>query len=91
MKSKFWDWDKEPILEGIFVGQIANVGRFKKRVFIFKVDEKRISVWGTVMLLRGLYSIPFGVKIRIEFLGWFQEDEMKHKGREFKIDILEEI
>ena len=58
------------VLEGTYVGQYPNIGRYKNALFAIKsVDGKTYTIWGTREIKQALALRPIGKKVRIQFIG----------------------
>lgn len=91
MAFNFVEWKENQSRVLIYRGRIPNVGAFKKTVFSFEEHETGICVhiWGGAVLYSELYGLPFHTKLLITFLGYIQEDEMKHPAKNFSVEIIE--
>lgn len=85
----FWDWDKEQEFFGTFRGQYKAVGKFKKNVYYFITDKKKgVHVWGLVQINNLFYGVPFGVKVRLKYLGMEKMPESARLFKNFELEIL---
>ena len=85
---KFWDWEKNKELKGIFTGQLTSVGHFKKNVFVFRIGKETIYVWSSVQLNNLLTKVPFKTSMLIKYLGWELMPESGRRFRNFDIEFL---
>lgn len=90
MPFNFHDWDIDPELTGKLIGKMSHIGAFKKYVFAFEIDDKKvIHSWGFVHLNNLLLPLPFGTKVHITYKGMETDPEHGHKSKVFEMDIVE--
>jgi hypothetical protein len=86
MKLNFWDFEQWPIFTGIFVGVVKNVGIFHKPVFVFKKGRVYHHIWGTTIILKMFYDMPFKSNVKITYLGKDKTADSKYPVKLFKIE-----
>jgi len=62
-------WDKLEPVQGIYLRKKENVGRNKSNMYVLKVEDKEISVWGSAVIDGSMGDVPIGSEVRIEPLG----------------------
>jgi len=80
--SGTWDFEKEPVLEGIFIEKQENVGHNNSNIYVFEVkDHKRYGVWGSSVLDTRLKNLVAGEEVTIVFVGRAKSEKT---GRTYK-------
>ena len=65
-----WDFEEQPIMQGIYEKVENNVGRNNSNVYTFKLeDDKLTKVWGSTGLDERMAMLKVGDLVRIEFKG----------------------
>lgn len=65
-----WEYLKEKILEGVFIGVKDNVGKHHSNVYTIEMkDGSRKTVWGSTVLDERMKNLVVGEEVKIEYLG----------------------
>jgi hypothetical protein len=87
----FYDWEKYKTLEGVYVAQYRQVGKWKKNVFGFKLDiGPVVHAWADAALYRAFYGIPFQTRVKITYLGMETMPDGSNKVfKNYEVEVLE--
>ena len=85
----FWDWKTKATLEGVFTGQLKNVGKFRTNVFVFNINEEVVHSWAYTDLINALYGVPFKTKVKITYNGKEKMPESENMFMSFSLEVIE--
>lgn len=64
-----WDFEKNKVLQGIYVDHRSNVGKNHQEAYEIEVKGTKVTAWGSKMLNDGMTDVKIGEEVRIEFKG----------------------
>lgn len=67
--ERIWTPENETVLEGIFIGKKEKTGQMQSPMFVFKVKNENVGVWGSTVLETKLAELQENDKVKIEYLG----------------------
>jgi len=79
--TDLWDFDKNNVLEGVFIEKKTDVGPNNSNIYVIKTDEGKFSVWGNTVLDSRLDGFVKGEEIKIEYKGMTPS---QRTGKEYK-------
>jgi hypothetical protein len=85
-----WDFTKKgkAILEGTYVGQYPNIGRWRNVLYAIKSKEgKTYTIWGTREIKQALAMRDYGKKIRLQYLGKIRDKKHTSGIVHFQINV----
>src|SRR3990167_5139329 len=88
--GEIWDFEKSPILEGIYMSVETNVGVNKSNLYSFhdqNEEAKIFKIWGSTALDAQMQNVSVGQLTKITYLGKFPSP--KRPGKEFRKYDLE--
>lgn len=62
-------WDKKEPIQGILKNIKTNVGPNASNMYVLKVGDKEVGIWGSTVLDSRFEDIPAGSEVRVESLG----------------------
>jgi len=68
-KTEMWDYQNDPIIEGVYQGVKSNVGPNKSNVYTLMKHGELVGIWGTSVLDTQFVQIPVGHVVKLCYLG----------------------
>ncbi|HEB47111.1 MAG TPA: hypothetical protein ENI22_01440 [Candidatus Pacearchaeota archaeon] len=85
VEEGYWDENKDPKLEAIFIAVNPGQGQYKSMLYTLEKDGEEVKVWGSKVLDERMLKVEPGQRILIEFLGSVQGKEGSYKKYEVSI------
>lgn len=82
-----WDFEKNPILVGLYVRRKEGVGKNKSVVYTIedRNTKKSYNVWGSTILDSKMELINPGMEVKIEFTGMGDSDKAVKPYKKFEV------
>ena len=58
-----WDCEKDKTIQGVYVAKKENVGENNSNVYVLNVGDKKVGVWGSVVLDSRFEQIKQGSEV----------------------------
>jgi len=85
-----WDFDDNPIFEGIYIDLRHDVGSFRKKVYQFEDDNgERWEIWGSTVIENKMALAEKGQRIRFVYKGFKQGKNTRYKDYSITVDQKE--
>jgi hypothetical protein len=79
-------WDRKDVLEGVFKSVRAGVGPNESKLYVVKVKDEEVALWGSTVLDTKLADIAPGTPIRITPMGEVKSEKTGRKYMDFKVE-----
>lgn len=75
-----WDFKTDKQIIGVYIRKDEKVGPNESNLYIIKVGDDEVGVWGTTMLDSRFRGIEVGMEVKIEYTGL---EKSEKSGREY--------
>lgn len=87
-KAPSWDFEANPVLQGVLVSKEAGVGQNDSNLYRFETkDGENVSLWGSVVLDDRLAQVDLGTELKISYKGKVKNEQSGRSFKSYEVEI----